>query len=764
MDGEITIGTKLSTDKFDRQIADLEKKMKKEEDKKIEIEAKIKDVSSEKIDRQIQRIKDKIEKTTNAPTTLKVNADIAKMEKELQQYDLAKQKAKEYKQQLDELEKKRMQMLVANPILAGRKATGEFKQVKDDIQEISKLLQQANRKILEGEPKIDQVSNSLDRLKEKQSSITNKILEYKNTLDTLNTQRQQEINNKTEQYKKQLQEINQNVSEYKQKIENVKIQKQVADVEKLKNSFNSVGSSIQKSIKNVAKLALGIFGLRSAYMALRRASSDLASYDQQYATNLEYIRYALTQGIAPVLRYIVNLAAKLLGYINAIMQGWFGINLFSRGSAESFNKMKSGAGGALKAVKEIKKQLAGFDEINMLTDQSDTGTSAGAGGVGMPSFDLSALNAEPPKWLQWIIDNKDGILSTLAGIAGGLAFLKLGEIARDLGLIQGRLLGIKAIGFGLLIKGIIDLISSLRKYLKDPSWENFGKVIKSIGEIILGVGLLIGNVPLIVAGAITLIMGLIIQHWEDIKQFFQNGIDWLADKSDWVHEMFGDTIGNIYDTFVENLQLILDWFDMTFKNIKQILDGIIEFVTGVFSGDWEKAWEGVKKIFGGIWDWIKNTLETVLQIAWNSVKDIATGVGETISNVFKAIVNGVLSGVERILNSPIRAINNLIGTINEVPGINLGYLNTFSLPRMKQGGILNVPNKGTLVGGGRAIAGEGGHEGYIPLTDQQAMAELGAEIGRNVVVNLTNITKVGNRQIAREIKQINAENNFAYNA
>ena len=41
MDGEITIGTKLSTDKFDRQITQLEKKMKKEEDKKIIIEAKL---------------------------------------------------------------------------------------------------------------------------------------------------------------------------------------------------------------------------------------------------------------------------------------------------------------------------------------------------------------------------------------------------------------------------------------------------------------------------------------------------------------------------------------------------------------------------------------------------------------------------------------------------------------------------------------------------------------------------------------------------
>lgn len=682
MDGEITIGTKLSTDKFDRQIADLERKMKKEEDKKIVIDAKL-GSQQEELDKARQK--------TDAL------AD-------------AYQRLKEVKDKL-----------------ATGKATPQQFATFQELQATYGSL--------------EKLGTEFDKALTKQNAIEQKVAQTKYRYD----------------------EINAKVSEYKQKIENVKIEKQVADVEKLKQGFNNVGNSLESSIKKVARLALGIFGLRSAYMALRRASSDLANYDQQYATNLEYIRYALTQAIAPVLRYIVNLAAKLLGYINAIMQGWFGINLFSRGSAESFNKMKAGAGGALKAVKEIKKQLAGFDEINMLTDQSDTGTSAGAGGVGMPSFDLSALNAEPPKWLQWIIDNKDGILSTLAGIAGGLAFLKLGEIARDLGLIQGRLLGIKAIGFGLLIKGIIDLISSLRKYLKDPSWENFGKVIKSIGEIILGVGLLIGNVPLIVAGAITLIMGLIIQHWEDIKQFFQNGIDWLANKSEWVHEMFGDTIGNIYDFFVARLQAMLNFVDGLFKTLKSIFDGFIEFFRGVFTGKWEQAFNGLKQIARGVLDGILS----LFNYFWNLVKDKAISMGTTIGNVFggafKAVVNSVLSAVERILNSPIRAINNLIGTINEVPGINLGYLNTFNLPRMKRGGILNVPNKGTLVGGGTAIAGEAGHEGYIPLTDQQAMSELGAEIGKNVVVNLTNITTMNGRVIGRELKQVQSEQAFAYN-
>ena len=551
-----------------------------------------------------------------------------------------------------------------------------------------------------------------------------------------------------------VQELEVELEKAKNKLISLRQQKERAtesgSVKQLSEGFKNFGSSIQSSIRNVARLALGIFGIRSAFMFLRRASSDLASYDQQYATNLEYIRYALTQAIAPVLQWIVNLAAKLLGYINAIMQGWFGINLFARGSAENFNKMKAGASGVSKAVKEIKKQLAGFDEINMLTDQSDTGTKAGAGGVGMPNFDLSAMQGDVPPWLQWIIDNKDLILSILAGIAAGLLAIKLGAS------------GIQALGIGVMVAGIIYTIQSLLDYLKDPNWENFGKVIQGIGIAIVGLGILIGNVPLIVAGAIVLIIGTIIKHWEEIKAFFQKGIDWLKGKSDWVHQMFGNVIGSIYDYFVARFQAILNFANGWFSSLKQIFDGFIKFFKGVFTGNWQLAFEGLKQIVSGFINNIINIFNYVMSFLRDRVALWGNVVGKAFGGAFKAVVNAVLRTIENTLNTPIRAINRLLDVINAVPGINLGKLTTFNLPRLKVGGIINMPNKGTMLGS--AIGGEAGREGVIPLTDQQAMAQLGAEIGRNVVVNLTNITKVGNRQIAREIKQINAEQEFAFNS
>ena len=136
-------------------------------------------------------------------------------------------------------------------------------------------------------------------------------------------------------------------------------------------------------------------------------------------------------------------------------------------------------------------------------------------------------------------------------------------------------------------------------------------------------------------------------------------------------------------------------------------------------------------------------------------------VGEVVSGAFKGVVNGILGAVERILNVPIRAINGLIGVINAVPGVNLNRLSTFNLPRLKAGGIINMPNKGTMVGS--AIGGESGREGVVPLTDQQAMAELGREIEKNVLVNLTNITQMNGRVISRELQKVQNQSDFAFN-
>ena len=96
-----------------------------------------------------------------------------------------------------------------------------------------------------------------------------------------------------------------------------------------------------------------------------------------------------------------------------------------------------------------------------------------------------------------------------------------------------------------------------------------------------------------------------------------------------------------------------------------------------------------------------------------------------------------------------------------MPGINLGKLPTFKLPRLAKGGIINQPGRGIPVGS--AIGGERGQEGVIPLTDSQQMQLLGEAIGRYVTINANITNTMNGRVISRELQKVNNTNDFAFN-
>ena len=653
-DGSIMIETKLSTDKFDKQIVNLEKKIKDEE-KKSELKLKAKLQAEDELKRHKQAIFE-IE----------------------QEYEKTSQQV----EHLQNIMSKQSKGVSLTP--------EEF----TDLQGSEKVI--ANN---------EKIGETLDKMYAKEVKLNNAVdrttLAYEQTKD--------------------------NVASYKTKIESVNIQKQQSQVDQLKNGFQKVNTSVSSSIKHIGRLALGIFSVASAYRLMSAASSTLGQYDKQYATNLEYIRYLIAQAIAPALKYVVNLASTLLSYLNYILNAWFGITLFSKNSAKNFMKAKNSTGGISKNTGKIKKDLqtTPFDEMNVLSDTSSSGTSGGAGGGAIaPSIDPSMLQGEVPDWLKWIADNKDLILAVMAGIAGGLLAWKLG------------LDGIKALGIGLLIAGIVYTIESLLEYLNDLSWKNFGKIIQGIGLAILGVGVIIGSVPLMVAGAIVLIIGTIVKYWEQIKAFFQKGIDWLKSKSDWVHEMFGDKIGDLYDFIVDILQNTLDSFDGLLSGIKNIFDGIIKFIKGVFTGDWKMAWDGIKQIFRGVF--------------------------EGLWSIAKWPLNLIISGLNTLIRGANRIKFNVPDWVPGIGGKQFGF-NIPQIPKLAKGTILNAPGRGVPVAGGTALAGEAGREAYLPLSDTQLLEELGSTIGKYITINANITNTMNGRVISRQLQQIKNDREFAYN-
>lgn len=552
---------------------------------------------------------------------------------------------------------------------------------------------------------------------------------------------QSNLQKKVEQTSLAYQNVVNSVDTYKRKVENVKYQKQQTQVKSIKKDLDKIGKSSGIAVKQLGRMALGLFSIAGAYNLVSRASSTLGQYDKEYSANLEYIQYLLAQALAPALKYLVNLAGTLLSYLNYIAQAWFNVTLFSKNSASNFAKAQ---GSTSKMKKDL--QSTPFDEMNVLQDTSTSGA-----GAGIPDIDPTQIQGEPPQWLKWIVDNKDIILSTLAGILGFVTAIKLG-----LGLLT-------SLGIGVFITGITLALQAIIEYMKDPTWKNFGKVIQGIGIAVLGLALIFTNLPLAFIGAIALLWGTIVKYWEQIKGFLQKAVDWLEQKSDWVHQFFGDTIGDIYDMTVGNIKDILNWFDMMIQGTKKNFDEIIKFVKNVFTGNWKGAWENIGNIFSNVFHGAKKTLITVLSFIDNILLRIGKTAGTIIGNAFKSIINAVLRQIESVLNAPIRAINDLVSVINNVPGINIGYLNTIRLPRLKVGGIINLPGRGVPVGGGTAIGGEAGREGVIPLTDSQAMQELGEAIGRYITINANITNNMNGRMIARIIQQIQNEQDFAYN-
>jgi len=786
MEGWITIGTQLSTDKFDQQYKDLENKIKKEEEKtEIKLKAKL------QAQRELDAHKQKILEIEN-------------------EYEKLSQKIEHVQGIMD----KQGKGLALTP------------QDFTDMQNYNEINVQ-----------YEKMGNQLDKMYAKQ----------------------EQLNLKVDRTSSAYKDVNDKVTQYKQKIESINLQRQESELKQFKEQFKGVGSSIQNAIHKVSRLALAVFSIRTAFTALSRASSELASYNPQYSANLEYIRYALTQMIAPVLEYIVNLAKTILAYINYIANAWFGVNLFANASAKSFNKVKQQLGGASKQAKELQKTLAGFDEMNILNSNSTGGGGGVAGAIG-PDFDLSDLNAvEIPEWIKWIANNKDIVIGAIKGIAMAFLIFKTLKIAQILSGVSGSLLEtIKSLttfrkfllgaGIVAIIVGIVYAFESLLKFLKEPTWNNFRGVLDGLSIALAGLGVALlainssnpfGWIAIAIAGVSQLVkwIGDLITNYDEetrkaeivkkaedelaearnrlkdatdkyisavdraeeaekklIEAQNETGIsiDELLKKMDdenLTYKDLNEQQRKVYKAYINNknaqdtLKTSTKELANEHENEKDKLNNLMaSFITTSNS-----ATEYKNKLIEAYKDGKINAEEAAngISVALSNmdektrqsfVKDIPDAIKQglnpsqynTITNSFFNWWDGILQNMQKSSSSMTRSIGKSFSDLlSQLQNKNMNFNSSIGfstggyVTKMATGGIINMPNRGVPVA--NAIAGEAGREGIIPLTDQQAMAQLGAEIGRNVLVNLTNITSMNGRVISRELKNIRSEQDFAYN-
>lgn len=536
------------------------------------------------------------------------------------------------------------------------------------------------------------------------------------------------------------------------------------DFSGIQNSIENIGNGIGKTVKKVAKWGLAIFSVRSAYMAVRQAMSTISQYDDKMAANVEYIRYALAMVLKPIIEWIINAVYKMLHYINYIANAWFGVNLFANASAKSFAS-------ANKNAKKLQKTMLSFDEANILSDNKDNGTAT-------PSFDLSKMgNVEIPEWIKWIADNKDLII-TIATIAAGIfgtkvvagwisnlsGFMSSGKGLAGLGSTLGKL-GIIAGSIAitaLVAKKVWDEAAQLKKELQEireagakgqEEWIkneedlntliNTGNVNRTAGYELLKKS----------GGAWNWINGLGRENLETAKQTAVNIQKQIEKEIELYNQgkLNKDEQEKVKENIIEqvkyNSELIQKLKENGFEtqSIEKLNEGLIQNY----------------KDMGGSVEEVKTELGNVNKIKFDD-KEIEVKVYASTTSFKEAMRRAIEYGQQLLggLGFSAGGGGNIGGSGGGFRAMG-GIYYPSKLPKLAVGGIINNPGPGVPYHG--ATIAEKGAEAVLPLTDSQQMTLLGEAIGRFITVNLTNVTELDGRQIARKVEQITNNNKFVLN-
>ena len=493
----------------------------------------------------------------------------------------------------------------------------------------------------------------------------------------------------------------------------------------MNKTIDSAGKSISKVIKKVSKWALAIFGVRSAYLGIRSAMSILSESDETLKANIDYIRWALANMLKPIIEWIINAVYTILQLIGQIVQLFTGYNIFQNSGIKDYKKAMKDSN---KSAKELKKTIAGFDEMNVLTDNSNNG------GGGTPTQNLANLG-QTPEWMTNLYKIKDFI----------------GEIAPIIAIIFAILGKIKGLGLYVAIYGIYKMIKAIKKWLKEPTFENFLGILQGIATTVAGIAIAFGAWPVAIGSALALVVVTVIKNWDKIKEAIMNGVQWLKN---WLEKYFG-LIGKVIgDAFEGAVKFIINAFDGIIQPIKKVYDGIIKITQGDFQG-------GIKEIFGGIYDlltWPFRTFIDWIKHLWEDY--IKRPIQTIVNNIKKAL------GFKVDMEYKFSAEGGGSGSYGGGGGgggarAKGGIYYPSKLPKLSVGGIINNPGAGVPYNG--AIIGERGAEAVVPLTDSQQMALLGEAIGKYININVTNITELDGRQIARKVDKIQQNNNFVLN-
>lgn len=375
---------------------------------------------------------------------------------------------------------------------------------------------------------------------------------------------------------------------------------------------------------------------------------------------------------------------------------------------------------------------------------------------------ISSLLSTWLSGLDW--DNFLGMLVGAAALVAGLA-LAFGKVGAAIGLI---------------ITGIAELVAGFRD--ADINGWNLKNTLLTITGMIssgLGISLLTGSwIPLIIAGILSVVLAITVAtgHGKELieslktvvrgfKDFFvgifegdliaaigglKTAFDGLKGVAYAVLDSFRDMTNNLLSlleyvcgkigldisgiiqiakNYVTNLFAILkDAASGSVDAIVRVWQGIIEFISGTFSQDWEMAWTGIKDILAGVLNGIITLFEKAANLCMNNINSILDLMQELTSFKLPDWLGGF-----------------------EFKGINIPRLDKIKLPRLATGAVI-PPNREFL-----AVLGDQKQGTNIEAPAAAIEAAVARGMAQYGGGNQTAILKIGEQELGRIIFKLNKD-------
>lgn len=530
----------------------------------------------------------------------------------------------------------------------------------------------------------------------------------------------------------------------------------------------SFTSTFNNGIKSIKRFAMGLLSVRTAVSMVSKAMQSYLSYDTQLSNSIQNCWNVLGSLLAPILEFVISLFSKAVSYVNAFVEALTGINLVARANKKALDSQA-------KSTKKLSDTQSSLDEFH--TVSTDTGSGNDNKPITVEPVDMDKLDF----LFDWI-DKAKKLLATLfdpikeAWDNKGKAFIDS---------LKNAFEGIKSLGIAVfssifevwtngtgqkIVENILEMwtnvfniVGALSQALAN-AWNNAGNgtaIIQAIADIFIGIQDIVKSIANSLLNwvmsdnfqsALNVVLGILadlfgyaqeIMAW--VVTMYETYLAPVVDKvldcisriiiaigSVW--EFLKPIIDTIIDVIMNVLEPVIDGLCGIIGGIIDALSGVMDFITGVFTGDWSKAWEGLKTFLGGIidavaslftglfntigaifkgaWDiivsiwsvvstWfnntvikplanlfngIWNTMKNGAQNAWNGIKNIFSSVATFFKNIFGNAWNGVknifssggriFSGIkDGIFNAFRSVVNTLIAGINKVVSIPFNAIN-----------------------------------------------------------------------------------------